>query len=86
MDKCTRVCWYHYFAFIIFGVIFCFICCSLSEKQPEEVFKNTTNIVFVSNTAHIIALSVDSYIAQVGGLKPLLSLSTKKALQVCKYA
>ena len=59
-----------------------FICYSLSEKQYEEVFKNTAHIVFLSNTAHIIALSIDSCIAQVGGLKPLLSLSTKKALKV----
>ena len=58
------------------------ICCSLSDKQHEEMFKNTNQIVFLSNTAHIIALSMDGCIAQAGGLKPLLSLSTKKALKV----
>lgn len=59
------------------------MCYSLSEKQYEELFKNNAHIVFISNTAHIIALSMDSCIAQAGGLKPLLSLSTKKALKVC---
>ena len=58
--------------------------CSLSEKQYEELFKNTSHIVFLSNTAHIIALSIDSCIAQAGGLKSLLSLSTKKALKVVR--
>ena len=48
------------------------------------MFKNTNHMVFLSNIAHIIALSVDGYIAQAGGLKPLLSLSTKKAVKV-KY-
>ena len=56
---------------------------SLSEKQYEELYKNNANIVFLSNTAHLIALSVDCIIAQTGGLKSLLSLSTKKSSKVC---
>ena len=71
---------------ILYLLYLTFIYCSLSEKQYEELFKNTSHIVFLSNTAHIIALSIDSCIAQAGGLKPLLSLSTKKAPKVlmCK--
>jgi len=38
--------------------------------------------MFLSNTAHIIALSIDSCIVHTGGLKSLLSLSTKKSSKV----
>ncbi|XP_065885731.1 neurobeachin-like isoform X3 [Dysidea avara] len=52
---------------------------SLSEKQYEELYKGNANMVFLSNTAHLLALSVDGVIIQTGGLKSLLSLSTKKS-------
>ena len=55
---------------------------SLTEKQYEEHYKGNANIVFLSNAAHLIALSIDSVVTQTGGLKSLLSLSTKKLSKV----
>ena len=59
-----------------------YILFSLSEKQYEELYKGNANMVFLSNTAHLLALSVDGVIIQTGGLKSLLSLSTKKSSKV----